>query len=229
MNRILSAQSSLPGGLLKHDAYGMKMAFTAREGSKCCRARYGSYIVSAQGTPVATAYNGKPAGSKNDHVCYREGLPPNSKEKPNCCLHSEVNAIAFSDRRDRLGGTLYVSGVPCQDCSLVIMQSGLSRLVYYAGDSDQGHVGNSDDLFWQEYDVPIWRVAFTWEAWGQQFHLLGKKVRQHQDGTPVGPVYRVVDSIQNGLWSTPGYTLQLRNLETREEVTLLAGLVVEVP
>jgi len=99
---------------------------------------------------VATGYNGKPAGSINDAICCREG-PPDNAAKPNCCIHSELNASIHSAPGERLGATMYVSGIPCTDCSLAIMQSGIIRLVSYDGPSDSGHRGNGNQEFWEKY------------------------------------------------------------------------------
>jgi dCMP deaminase len=154
----------MPAGQVQpKDAYFMRMAFEAASGSKCVRAQYGSVIVSRDGRVVSTAYNGKPRGSTCDQHCFRLGLPANSP-KENCCLHSEANAIMFSDPLARAGGTLYVSGVPCNDCALTIMQSGVARLVYFAGETAHGHRGSSDDSFWEKYGSQIVRVPFTFEV-----------------------------------------------------------------
>jgi dCMP deaminase len=123
------------------DEYYMNLAFDAAKKSKCVRAKYGSVLVSAQNRVLSIGFNGKPAGSRNDHICYREGMPDNAA-KPNCCLHSEVNCLLYSDPIDRFGGSLYVSGIPCTDCLLVIFQSGVSKLVFYDGPSESGHKGN---------------------------------------------------------------------------------------
>ncbi len=129
------------------DRYFMKMALHTATASKCVRAQYGTVIVTNDGRVASTGFNGKPRGSRNDDVCYREGLPP-SAPKENCCLHSEANAIMFSSPEERRGATIYVSGVPCRDCSLLIMQSGVTRLVYL----DAGmHVDPTMDEFWEKY------------------------------------------------------------------------------
>lgn len=154
--------------LQKKDKYYMALAFQVATGSKCVRAKYGTVIVSPRGTIVSTGYNGKPAGSCNDNVCYREGLPPNAP-KENCCLHSEWNAIMFSNPADRDKGTMYVSGIPCNDCALLIMQSGISTLVYFDGATTSGHRGSSDDEFWNKYGSKVTRVPFTFEAWEELF------------------------------------------------------------
>jgi len=135
----------------------LRLALVVAEQSKCHRAHYGTVIVSADGRVVSTGRNGKPRGSKNDDVCYREGLPQNTKSVPNCCIHSEANAIMFSSPQDRTGGTMYVTGVPCVDCTLLIMQSGVSRLVYLDDDDDEehGHRGNGGEPIIQQYGIPI--------------------------------------------------------------------------
>lgn len=155
-----------PHEIQRRDRYYMDLVRQIATGSKCIRAHYGTLIVAACGRRiVSTAYNGKPAGSCNDGVCYRLNLPPNAP-KENCCLHSEANAIMFSNPADRLGGGMYVSGVPCNDCGLLIMQSGVARLVYFDGaEALRGHVGSSTDAFWQKYGDPVIRVAYTDERW----------------------------------------------------------------
>jgi len=75
------------------------------------------------------------------------------RSAPNCCIHSEVNALLFSDPIARLGGTIYVSGIPCTDCTLLIAQSGLSRCVYYK--NKNGHKGNLDQEFINKYGIKV--------------------------------------------------------------------------
>lgn len=132
------------------DTYFMNIALDVAKGSKCIRAKYGSVIVSRDGRIVSTGYNGKPRGAINDYICYREGLEDNAA-KPNCCLHSEANALLFSSPEERIGGTIYVSGRPCTDCLLLIFQSGLSELVYLDEDNATGHSGNINQTFILKY------------------------------------------------------------------------------
>lgn len=154
--------------ILRVDKYYMDLAFQVLKGSKCVRAQYGTVIVSVNGTIVSTGYNGKPAGSCNDKICYREGLPPNAA-KENCCIHSEVNAITFVGRDKCIGGTLYVSGIPCNDCALIVMQSGIARLVYFNGAAATGHKGCSNDDYWEKYGSKVDRVSFTFEEWAELY------------------------------------------------------------
>lgn len=146
---------------MPNDAYFMNIALDVAKGSKCIRAKYGSVIVSRDGRIISTGYNGKPRGSVNDNECYRVGLEDNAS-KPNCCLHSEANAILFSSPEERAGGTIYVSGRPCTDCLLLIFQSGLSKLVYLDENNATGHSGNINKTFICQYgfDDKIDVVAF---------------------------------------------------------------------
>jgi dCMP deaminase len=151
--------------ILYKDKYFMDLAKKVAEGSKCVRANYGSLILSADDRIISTGYNGKPRGSCNDHICYRVNLPPNSP-KENCCIHSEINALMFSHPLDRINGTMYVSGVPCTDCSLVVMQAQITRLVYLnEPDPLTGHTGNSNNEFWNKYGAKLERVSFTYKEW----------------------------------------------------------------
>jgi len=133
------------------DNYYLNLAFEIAKASKCVRAQYGSVIVSKDGRVVSTGYNGKPRGSINDTVCYRIGLPDNSPAKENCCLHSEANAITFCNPLERHDATIYVSGIPCTDCLLLIMQSGITRVIYFSGEQSHGHSGNSNQDFLDKY------------------------------------------------------------------------------
>lgn len=141
------------------DRFYLKLAFDMRILSKCLRATYGAVLVSADHRICSTGVNGKPRGSINDHECYRLGLE-NNASKPNCCIHAEANCIMQSHVTDRPGSTLYVSGVPCTDCALMIMQSGISTLVIGLEVGDDGqlvspHLGDSDLDFFKKYGVPI--------------------------------------------------------------------------
>ena len=45
-------------------------------------------------------------------------------------LHAEANALMFSDRRLRVGGTIYVTSGTCSGCAKLVANSGLTRAVY---------------------------------------------------------------------------------------------------
>lgn len=102
----------------------LAMARIWSENSYCKRRQVGALIVKDK-MIISDGYNGTPSGMKN--VCEDEdGI---TKE---CVLHAEANAITkvakSSNSSD--GATLYVTTSPCVECSKLIIQSGIRRVVY---------------------------------------------------------------------------------------------------
>ncbi len=74
---------------------------------------------------ISDGYNGTPSGFENH--CEDE----NNVSKP-YVLHAEANAITKVARSHNSseGATLYVTTSPCMECSKLIIQSGIKRVVY---------------------------------------------------------------------------------------------------
>ena len=74
---------------------------------------------------ISDGFNGTPSGFEN--VCEDE----NDSTKP-YVLHAEANAITKVARSSNSsdGATLYVTTSPCIECSKLIIQSGIKRVVY---------------------------------------------------------------------------------------------------
>ncbi len=106
------------------DCRYMRMAKIWAENSYCVRRQVGALIVKNK-MIISDGYNGTPAGFEN--VCEDE----NNKTKP-YVLHAEANAITKVARSNNSseGATLYVTASPCIECSKLIIQSGISRVVY---------------------------------------------------------------------------------------------------
>lgn len=107
--------------------------------STCTRRQYLALVVGPNGRLVGSGYNGAPPGLPHcvDGGCPRGsatyGEVPAGSTYSNCtAVHAEANAIAWSDRTAREGGTLYVNGPPCWDCGKLIAGSGLARVVHTA-------------------------------------------------------------------------------------------------
>jgi dCMP deaminase len=101
---------------------------------KCSRRSYYSVVLSGSGRVLGTGYNGAPVGMQD---CTSGGCPRSStdvahgSEYSNCvAVHAEANALLHSDRSAREGGTLYVNGPPCWDCSKLIAGSGIKTVVH---------------------------------------------------------------------------------------------------
>ena len=102
----------------------MRMARIWAENSYCVRRKVGALLVREQ-MIISDGYNGTPSGFEN--VCEDD----NNVSKP-YVLHAEANAISKVARSNNSsdGATLYVTASPCMECSKLIIQAGIKRVVY---------------------------------------------------------------------------------------------------
>ena len=106
------------------DSRYLRMAQIWAENSYCRRRQVGALLVKDK-MIISDGYNGTPVGFEN--VCEDD----NDHTKP-YVLHAEANAItkvAQSNNSSR-GATLYVTSSPCIECAKLIIQSGITRVVY---------------------------------------------------------------------------------------------------
>lgn len=108
----------------KRDYLYMRMARTWSENSYCERRKVGALMVKNQ-MIISDGFNGTPSGFEN--VCEDE----NNVSKA-YVLHAEANAISKVARSANSsdGATLYVTASPCIECSKLIIQAGIRRVVY---------------------------------------------------------------------------------------------------
>ena len=102
----------------------LRMALIWAENSYCRRRKVGALVVKDK-MIVSDGYNGTPSGFEN--VCEDD----NNVTKP-YVLHAEANAITKLARSSNNsdGATLYVTASPCIECSKLIIQAGIRRVVY---------------------------------------------------------------------------------------------------
>ena len=100
------------------------MAETWGKLSYCKRRQVGAIIVKNR-MIISDGYNGTPTGFEN--ICEDE-----DNYTKWYVLHAEANAIlkVASSTQSCDGATLYVTLSPCRECSKLIHQSGISRVVY---------------------------------------------------------------------------------------------------
>ena len=92
--------------------------------SKAKRKQVGCLIVK-DGTIISDGYNGTPSGFENfceDEAGYTKWY----------VLHAEANALSkvAASTQSSEGATLYITLSPCKECSKLIHQSGIKRVVY---------------------------------------------------------------------------------------------------
>ena len=107
----------------KFDHSYLEMAEIWAQNSYCKRRKVGALLVKDR-MIISDGYNGTPSGFEN--ICEEDGVT-----KP-YVLHAEANAITkvAKSGNSSEGATLYVTASPCLECSKLIIQSGIKRVVY---------------------------------------------------------------------------------------------------
>ena len=102
----------------------LDMAAIWARNSYCKRRQVGALLVKDK-MIISDGYNGTPSGFEN--ICEDES----GATKP-YVLHAEANAITkvAKSGNSSLGATLYVTASPCLECSKLIIQAGIKRVVY---------------------------------------------------------------------------------------------------
>ena len=108
----------------QYDRAYLSMARTWGDLSYCERKKVGALIVKDR-MIISDGYNGTPSGFEN--VCEDE-----EHYTKWYVLHAEANAIlkVASSTQSCQGATLYITLSPCKECSKLIHQSGIKRVVY---------------------------------------------------------------------------------------------------
>jgi len=116
--------------LNKYDKAYLKIAREWSQLSYCKRKQVGAIIVRDR-MIISDGYNGTPSGFEN--CCEDEEGLTNWY-----VLHAEANAILKVARSTQTcdGATLYITLSPCKECSKLIHQSGIKRVVYQLGYRD---------------------------------------------------------------------------------------------
>jgi len=108
----------------RYDRAYLRLAQEWSKLSHCKRKQVGAIIVKDH-TIIADGFNGTPTGFENQ--CEDE-----EGQTKWYVLHAEANAILKVARttNNAQGATLYLTHSPCKDCSKLILQAGIKRLVY---------------------------------------------------------------------------------------------------
>ena len=115
---------------LRYDKAYLRIAEEWGKLSHCKRKQVGALIIKDR-MIISDGYNGTPTGFEN----YCEDDEGYTKWY---VLHAEANAIlkVAASTQSCKGATLYITLSPCKECSKLIYQSGIVRLVYSKGYKD---------------------------------------------------------------------------------------------
>lgn len=120
---------------LQHEDFAMRVALLAAERSLCYRSQVGAAAFASDRRLVSVGWNGPPAGVDHggescNSWCPRGGGHSHKPAHADClALHAEQNALVHAERGELIGGTLYVTRVPCAPCAREIAGAGIARVV----------------------------------------------------------------------------------------------------
>jgi len=119
---------------LRYDKAYLRMASEWGKLSHCIRKQVGAIIVKDR-MIISDGYNGSPTGFDN----YCEDEDGYTKWY---VLHAEANAIlkVASSTQSCEGSTLYITLSPCKECSKLVHQAGIKRVVYKDGYKDDSGI-----------------------------------------------------------------------------------------
>ena len=114
-----------PRKVVSRDDYYMGLAWWIRTRSKDPHTRVGCIIVSTTNEPLSVGYNGPPKQFRDEDIDWSRS------EKGLYIYHAEKNAMARADKVKMSFATLYITAMPCRNCILDIVSSGISKVIYF--------------------------------------------------------------------------------------------------
>ena len=146
----------------KWDHRFMEMAYLVATWSSCfTEGRNIGAIIVKDKRVMTTGYNGAPAGIKTcieRGECMRRklGIPSGTRAELCYAIHAEQNAIIQAAKLGIAidGATLYCTHQPCSVCAKMIVNAGITRVVYEQGYPDEFSLG-----FFKETGVVLERYA----------------------------------------------------------------------
>ncbi|AJC74547.1 deoxycytidylate deaminase [Pseudothermotoga hypogea DSM 11164 = NBRC 106472] len=130
LNLLKTADNRVPW-----DVYFMRISHMISERSTCLHRKVGALIV-RENRILATGYNQPPSGFPHcDSIgCVRDALAIPSGRNQEVCfgLHAEQNALMQAAKFgiSTQGATIYVTTKPCSVCARLIINAGITRVVY---------------------------------------------------------------------------------------------------
>lgn len=114
-------------GYIDWDEYFMAIAKLSELRSKDPNTQVGACIVNDENIILSIGYNGFPRGCSDDEYPWdRTG----EDTKYPYVVHSEANAILNSQGKILKGAKIYVTLFPCNECTKLIIQSGIKEVIY---------------------------------------------------------------------------------------------------
>lgn len=129
------------------DSYFLDMAKTASERATCDRAKVGCVIVNNKRV-ISTGYNGSVQGTPH---CDEVGHLLNDEGRCIRTIHAEQNALLQADRQYLMGATAYVTHEPCEICTKLLVQAGITRVVFLRRYENKYNSKFNHSMIWEYY------------------------------------------------------------------------------
>lgn len=114
---------------LTWDEYFMAVALLSGLRSKDPNTQIGACVANAQNKIVGVGYNGLPHGCSDDKFPWSRDGDYLDTKYPYVC-HAELNAVLNSISFHLRDCRIYVALFPCNECTKVIIQSGIREIIY---------------------------------------------------------------------------------------------------
>jgi dCMP deaminase len=111
------------------DEYFMGIALLSAKRSKDPSTQVGACIVNQYNKIVGIGYNGFPIGCDDDLLPWDKTSENENDTKYPYVVHAEANAI-LNSTKDLHGSRIYVALFPCNECTKLIIQSGVVEIIY---------------------------------------------------------------------------------------------------
>ncbi|XP_055958959.1 deoxycytidylate deaminase-like isoform X3 [Patella vulgata] len=110
----------------------MAIAFLSAQRSKDPRTQVGACIVNREKKIVGIGYNAMPNGCDDDSMPWGRDSEDVLKTKELYVCHAALNAVLNKNSADVKNCTIYSALFPCNECAKVVIQSGITEVVYYS-------------------------------------------------------------------------------------------------
>lgn len=107
----------------------MGIALLSAKRSKDPNTQVGACIVNQYNKIVGIGYNGFPIGCDDDILPWDKTSENINDTKYPYVVHAEANAI-LNSTKDLHGARIYVALFPCNECTKLIIQSGIKEIIY---------------------------------------------------------------------------------------------------
>ena len=110
----------------------MSIAFLTAQRSKDPNTQVGACIVSPDKKIVGVGYNGMPTGCSDDILPWEKEGETEYDTKYAYVCHAEMNAVLNKNSADVKGCAIYVTLFPCNECTKIVIQAGVSKVIYFS-------------------------------------------------------------------------------------------------